>query len=478
MAQGTLLQAGPTTQGHTPSYANQGGSGSQAVVQDSGPAGGGGAGLGLSELNLTARGTGSAPYVGQGTGPLGTVFCVQDGPTAAPAGYHYLCFSANVSSGGLITYGNGGVAAQQPLNFNINGSSYVFPGSFGLLAANNVWTGTNTFNGAVTATAGATFNTTGVTFSSGITSTGTNSWGGVNSFAKSDFVLLGTSTGGLTLNAGNTGSGSNTITLPAGTTDFSATGGTSQVVKQTSSGGAFTVAQLANTDITGLGTASTANTGTSGATIPFLNGVNTWSGVQTFSAALAFSTTNTIDIGTSATVLAPRTVYAGTSFVGPVGTFTTSATIGAGSAITSSGAGGALGTAAFVATGTSGATIPLLNGINTWSGATNTFSGMIVSSAGLPTIASGACGTTTNGAVVAGSTDQTGSITIGSAGTSTCTVSFSATLGAAPKACIIQPANATAAATGTTAAYISSITTAQFVITGTLANANYYYHCL
>ena len=129
----------------------------------------------------------------------------------------------------------------------------------------------------------------------------------------------------------------------------------------------------------------------------------------------------------------------------------------AGSAITSSGAGGALGTAAFVATGTSGATIPLLNGVNTWSGATNTFSGMIVSSAGLPTIASGACGATTNGAVVAGSTNQTGSITIGAAGTSTCTVSFSATLGAAPKACIIQPANSAAAAVGTTAAYISSI---------------------
>lgn len=43
--------------------------------------------------------------------------------------------------------------------------------------------------------------------------------------------------------------GSNTVTLPAGTTDFSATGGTSQVVKQTSSGGAFTVGQLAMADV-------------------------------------------------------------------------------------------------------------------------------------------------------------------------------------------------------------------------------------
>lgn len=70
----------------------------------------------------------------------------------------------------------------------------------------------------------------------------------------------------------------------------------------------------------------------------------------TLTGGLLFSTTNTLDIGTSATVLAPRTVYAGTSFVGPVLTATTSVTIGAGSAITSSGAGGALGTNAFTST--------------------------------------------------------------------------------------------------------------------------------
>ena len=34
----------------------------------------------------------------------------------------------------------------------------------------------------------------------------------------------------------------------------------------------------------GLGTAATQNTGTSGATVPLLNGTNTWSGVQTFTA--------------------------------------------------------------------------------------------------------------------------------------------------------------------------------------------------
>lgn len=107
-----------------------------------------------------------------------------------------------------------------------------------------------------------------------------------------------------------------------------------------------------------------------------------------------------------------------------------------------------------------------------------TASDMVVSTAGLPTIASGACGATTNGAVVAGSTNQTGNITIGSATTTTCTVSFSKTLSVAPNTCVIQPTNATAAAVGTTVAYVSAITTGHFVITGSaLASANYSYIC-
>lgn len=43
--------------------------------------------------------------------------------------------------------------------------------------------------------------------------------------------------------------GTNTITLPAGTTDFSATGGTSQVLQQVSAGAAITVGQLAASDL-------------------------------------------------------------------------------------------------------------------------------------------------------------------------------------------------------------------------------------
>lgn len=140
LAQSTLLQGGPTTPGHAPMYVGQGSG--QAVVQDSGPASGGAIGLGLSELLLTARGTGSAPHVGQGTGPLGTNFCGYDGPITNATGYHYLCFSANAQGGGLITYGAGGGASALPLNININGINYNLAN---IIPANNnsaVWQST------------------------------------------------------------------------------------------------------------------------------------------------------------------------------------------------------------------------------------------------------------------------------------------------------------------------------------------------
>src|ERR1039458_4424241 len=54
-----------------------------------------------------------------------------------------------------------------------------------------------------------------------------------------------------------------------------------------------------------------------------LNYAQSWTATQTLQTILA-GTTNTYDVGTSATVAAFRTFYAGTSFVGPVGSFTTS----------------------------------------------------------------------------------------------------------------------------------------------------------
>lgn len=46
---------------------------------------------------------------------------------------------------------------------------------------------------------------------------------------------------------------------------------------------------LLASDIYGLGTAATVNTATSGATIPLLNGANTWAAAQTFSVRPTFN---------------------------------------------------------------------------------------------------------------------------------------------------------------------------------------------
>lgn len=177
-AQSSILQAGPMTPGHAPAYATSGNG--QPVVQDSGSAGGAGAGVGLSEINITARGTGTPPYASQGTGPNGEIQCIYDAQITNLAGYHYLCFSANAQGGGLMSYGAGGVASALPLQFIVNGVKYQFPFSIsgivgpgsttagdvacwnntaGTLlkdcgapvnaASNNVWSGTNNFTGPV-----------------------------------------------------------------------------------------------------------------------------------------------------------------------------------------------------------------------------------------------------------------------------------------------------------------------------------------
>lgn len=126
LSQATVLQAGPWLPGHTPGYAI--GGGSQPVVVDSGAAGGGGAGVGLSELNITARGTGTPPFVGQGTGPSGTVSCIQDAPTTNATGGHQLCLSANaLGGGGLLYFGAFGTASSIPFSMNINGQTVQFP---------------------------------------------------------------------------------------------------------------------------------------------------------------------------------------------------------------------------------------------------------------------------------------------------------------------------------------------------------------
>lgn len=115
---------------------------------------------------------------------------------------------------------------------------------------------------------------------------------------------------------------------------------------------------------------------------------------------------------------------------------------------------------------------------STWTQLRTNFSERFYTTYGTPTIASGACGTGTNGVITSGH-NQAGLVTIGAAATTTCTINFSTTFSTIPDSCVIFPANAAAAATGTTIAYVSSISTTQWVITGSaLANAAYRYICI
>ena len=121
-AQGVIQQSGPATSGHAPMFVFNG------TVTDSGPASGGAAGQGLSEFLGVVRGTGTGPYANAGTGPFGTNMCDYDAAPGGGTAYHFLCFSPNALGGGLITYGASSTGAQLPLNFNINGVTYAFPG--------------------------------------------------------------------------------------------------------------------------------------------------------------------------------------------------------------------------------------------------------------------------------------------------------------------------------------------------------------
>jgi hypothetical protein len=150
LAQGAVEQGGTWTQGHAPMYVGNGSFGN-AVIQDSGPAGGGGVGIGMSEGLYVAQGTGAAPFSGQGTGPLGTNVCDYDAPITNPTGFHYLCFSPNILGNfGAIVYGNNGLATAQPLVFNVDGVQ-----QFSLSAAGINFTAPILFNGLLPVGGGA-----------------------------------------------------------------------------------------------------------------------------------------------------------------------------------------------------------------------------------------------------------------------------------------------------------------------------------
>ncbi len=98
---------------------------------------------------------------------------------------------------------------------------------------------------------------------------GANTWSGVQSHNSGALAVKGATSGVLTINCAAT-CGTQTVTFPAGTTDFSATGGASRVVKQTSAGGALTVGQLACSDLSDGGNGGCATKVVTGSLTPTL----------------------------------------------------------------------------------------------------------------------------------------------------------------------------------------------------------------
>lgn len=148
---------------------------------------------------------------------------------------------------------------------------------------------------------------------------GTNTWSGAQSFNSGNLIHKGATSGTLTINAAAT-AGSGTLTFPAGTTDFSATGGTGQFVKQASSGSAFTVAAPTISEIAGLG----ANVATflatpSSANLSAAIADGTGTGIAVFNTGPTFAGTPTLGTGAAASALIWKVNGGATSGAGGAG---------------------------------------------------------------------------------------------------------------------------------------------------------------
>lgn len=84
-----------------------------------------------------------------------------------------------------------------------------------------------------------------------------------------------------------------------------------------------------------------------------------------------------------------------------------------------------------------------------------------------PTVASGACGTGTNGSITSGS-DQSFELAIGAVATTSCVVSFGSTWTTRPRSCVMTAGNAAGIAAGTLAFIpAAGVTATTVTITGT-----------
>jgi hypothetical protein len=258
--QAALQQGGPWTPGHVPQYSGTGTR--QPIVQDGGGAGGGAIGVNPSELGLTIRSqTNTYPASNIGNGPSSTNFCDYDAPINNSSGYHYFCLSPNAQGGGLIAYGASGTAAQLPLKFIVNGTSYSFP-----------------------------FATGGIV--------------GPNTTVVGDIAIWNNVTGTLLKDV---------AVLPA------ANGGAGTVNGALKANGSGLVTQAACADLSNGGSACSTNTGTTGGTIPLNNGGFTQSGTVNFTGP--FQINGNVQTFPSSIATLART-DAGQTFTG-IQTFTT-----------------------------------------------------------------------------------------------------------------------------------------------------------
>jgi hypothetical protein len=344
--------------------------------------------------------------------------------------------------------------------------------------------------------------------------------GGVSQIVAGTNVTISPTggTGAVTINASGGGGGTIATVTSAGTlTVINPNGPSTNLDTAAFAGGDCTsaAASLAltctKTNGSAFGTAATQNTGTSGATVPLLNGINTWSGAQTLNAgetltnaANAYTLTSTglsLTSGTTGfgrditgTVNDSSAVDGIIDFANVTCTLCTATSylvdwqVGGTSQFKLTTAGVATFTGTVNSTGVS-VTGTGVQSEGLYRPATHTLgfstnsavAGTIDTNqhwrvgANTPTIASGACGATTNGTLSAASTDQSGEIIIGAAATTTCTVSFGLAYTTAPRSVMLTPGNA-AAIGATVLPYVSSIGTANFVVTGSLlASTSFYY---
>jgi hypothetical protein len=290
------------------------------------------------------------------------------------------------NSGNLVVAG----ATSGTLTLNCAGvcgsSTATFPANTGTVAELNLaqtWSAAQSFtnadlimlgatSGQTTLQATAVAATTTATFPA---NTGTvaelnlaQTWTAVQTHNSGDLVVAGATSGTLTINCAAV-CGANTITFPAGTTNFSATGGASQYLKQTSAGGAITVGTIATGDLTPAGSTTQVQYNSSGA--------------FGASAGFVFDGTSKITLG-----------VAGTSVGGVAFANATSGSI------TLNPATGALGAVTATLPANTG-TIAETNLAQTWTAAQTHNSGNLI-------LAGATSGTTTlNAAAVAGATTAT-----------------------------------------------------------------------